>query len=171
LIIVFKLLVIQLVGLLAVGSVWVSQTEPPSEHESAGKKTFEVSKIDESITKELLKAWKHAHNGVDNIEAAVLILENLDGSYRATRLPHTNEVDKVTFKWDPARIAVVHTHPTRLDPKPSEVDMRLAARFGVPILTMTCSGMYMYDPVTKRITLIQRNLDWLSASKWKRNAQ
>jgi len=128
--------------------------------------TFVLSKINEQVTSEFLKAWNHAHNGIDNIEAALLIFENLDGSYRAIALRHTNEANKVTFKWDPAAIAIVHTHPSRVDPKPSSEDMRIADKFGVPILTLTSSGAYMYDPSTRRITQLQNNLDWLEPSSW-----
>jgi hypothetical protein len=128
--------------------------------------SFELSQIDGSITREFVKAWNHSHNGVDNVEALVFIFRNLDGSYWATAQGPTNESNKVRFKWDPAAIALVHTHPTSLDPKPSTQDMRVGDRFGVPIFTISRWGMFMYDPNTRRVTKIRHNLDWLVASKW-----
>ena len=81
-------------------------------------------------------------------------------------LGHTNETNKFGFKWDPAAIAIAHTHPNNKDPNPSSEDMRVADKLGVPILTITRWGMYMYDPSTHRITQVQNNLDWLKPSSW-----
>jgi len=135
------------------------------------KGTFDLSKIDESITTEFRKAWNRSHNGIDNIEAGIFILQNVDGSYRAIEMRYNNESNGITIIVDPAAIALAHTHPTKLDPKPSAADIRVADKYCVPIFTITSWGMYMYDPSTKKIIQIQNNLDWLSASKWKRDAQ
>jgi hypothetical protein len=143
-----------------------------SDGEPAGtRSSFDLSKIDEAITKEFLKAWNYSHNGIDSVEGLVLIFRMLDGSYKAISLGPTNESTARRFQWDSAAIAVVHTHPTRFDPKPSTGDMQLSDRFGVPIFTITQSGMYMYDPHTKKTTKVQNNLDWLNASKWNRYSQ
>lgn len=170
--IIYKVLLILMLDLLAVGLVAASQTEMQSfDCESSPKGTFDLSKIDESITKEFMKAWNRSHNGIDSIEAGIYIFRNVDGSYRCIEMRYTNEPGGITTTMDPAAIALVHTHPTRLDPKPSDADIRVADKYCVPIFTITSWGMYMYDPKTKKITLIQHNLEWLSASKWKRNAQ
>jgi hypothetical protein len=143
-----------------------------SEGESGGTSTsFDLSKIDESITREFVKAWNHSHNGVDNVESLVFIFRSLDGSYWAIAQGPTNETNKVRFKRDPAAIALVHTHPTNLDPKPSTEDMRVGDRFGVPIFTISRWGMFMYYPNTRRVTEIQHNLDWLDAAKWRQTHQ
>jgi len=128
--------------------------------------SFVLSKINEQVTSEFLKAWNHSHNGVDSIEGVVLIFCKTDGSYFANGLVHTNETNRFSFKWDPAAIAIAHTHPNNKDPNPSSEDTRVADRLGVPIFTLTRWGMYMYDPVTHRITQVQNNLDWLEPSSW-----
>jgi hypothetical protein len=170
--IIYKVLLILMFDLLAVGSVAASHIKTQSlDCESTHDRTFDLSKIDESMTKQFLKAWNHSHNGIDNIEAGLLIFQNPDGSYRAVGTPHTNQPDALTIDLDPDAIAIVHTHPNKLDPKPSAQDMRVADGHGMPILTITSWGMYMYDPCTKKVTKIQNNLDWLSATKFKRNNQ
>jgi hypothetical protein len=128
--------------------------------------SVDLSKINERVTSEFLKAWNSSHNGVDNVEAVVFIFCKVDGSYFANALGQTNETNKFRFKWDPAAIAIAHTHPTSIDPKPSRQDTRVADRLGVPIFTMSRWGMYMYDPGTQRITKVQNNLDWLDPSRW-----
>ena len=170
---VSKLLLIPMSILLVVGLVPARQTETLSpDREPAGRRTtFDLSKIDESITKEFRKAWDKSHQGIDNRESVVLIFQNVDGSYRATTLGVTNQSNRVTFRWNPAAIAIVHTHPSKVDPKPTLHDMQTGDRIGVPIFTITRWGMFMYDPGTKQITEIQHNLDWLSASKWNHNSQ
>lgn len=127
---------------------------------------FDFSKINEGVTKEFLKAWNYSHNGVDNIEAVVLIFRKIDGSYFANSLGRTNESSKFRFKWDPAAIAIAHTHPTSIDPKPSKADMELSDRLRIPIFTMTRSGMYMYNPSAKQTFKIKDALDWLDAARW-----
>jgi len=63
-------------------------------------------------------------------------------------------------------IAVVHTHPNGVDPKPAGDDLRLADRFGVPVFTITQRGMYVYDPDTKKVSLVKAGLEWLESAKW-----
>jgi hypothetical protein len=168
-----RTLVIQIFTLFAFAFLGTCPTvSANSDGEPAETRTsFDLSKIDESITREFMKAWNHSHNGVDNVEALVFIFRNLDGSYWAISQGPTNETNKVRFKSDPAAIALVHTHPTNLDPKPSTEDMRVGDRFGVPIFTITRWGMFMYDPNTRRVTKIHHNLDWLDAAKWRQAHQ
>ena len=137
----------------------IDETAPTSS-------SIDLSKINQQVTTEFLKAWNSSHNGVDKVEAVVLIFSRADGSYFAAALAQTNESNKLRFKWDPAAIAIAHTHPTTLDPKPSIEDKRIADKLGVPIFTMSRWGMYMYDPVTKQIRKVQNNLDWLDPSRW-----
>lgn len=56
---------------------------------------------------------------------------------------------------------MVHTHPNRCNARPSAHDRALGDRFQVAILTLTNRGMFMYDPATKKITLIKDGLKWL----------
>ncbi|HEX6729553.1 MAG TPA: hypothetical protein VF074_06065, partial [Pyrinomonadaceae bacterium] len=72
-----------------------------------------------------------------------------------------------SFVWDPNTIAVVHTHPNNREPEPHGRDLVVANRFGVPVLTITSKGMYMYDPTTKQITRVHKRLDWRDEYRWK----
>ena len=45
-------------------------------------------------------------------------------------------------------------------------DLRTADRFGIPVLTITRRGMHVYDPDTKKISLVREGLDWLDSTKW-----
>ena len=168
-----KLLVIVILNLLAFAFVEARQTaSASSDGELAETRTgFDLSKIDEGVTEQFKKAWEYSRCGTAYVEGVVFIFKKSDGSYRARALPPNNEFDKLTFKWDPDAIAIVHTHPTNCNPRPTTNDMRLADRRHVPMFTITLDGMYMYDPTTKRITKIQENLDWLKASKWNRRTQ
>jgi len=139
--------------------------------ETAGTSSrVDLSKINQQVTTEFLKAWNSSHNGVDKVEAVVLIFCRADGSYFAAALGQTNESNKLRFKWDPAAIAIAHTHPTSLDPKPSNEDKRVADKLGVPIFAMSRWGMYMYDPGTRRTSKVQDSLDWLEPSSWARDS-
>ena len=168
-----KLLVITILNLLAFAVVEARQTTfASSDGELAGTRPgFDLSKIDEGVTEQFKKAWEYSRCGTAYVEGLVFIYKNSDGFYRARAVPPNNEFDKLTFKWDPEAIAIVHTHPTNCNPRPTTTDMGLADKYHVPMFTITLDGMYMYDPDTKRITKVQQNLDWLKASKWNRRIQ
>ena len=128
---------------------------------------FSLERIDRNIIKEFVKAWEQVALGMKLTEAVVLILPTSDGSYRAVNRGSPNQAYKFSFVWDVNTIAVVHTHPNNRDPEPNGEDIALADRFGVPVLTITSKGMYMYDPMTKQITRVHKSLDWLDESKWR----
>jgi len=168
-----KLLVIAILNLLAFAFVEARQTTLASSDSElvATRAGFDLSKIDGGVTEQFKKAWEYSRCGTAYVEGLVFIFKNSDGSYRARALPPNNEFDKLTFKWDQDAIALVHTHPTNCNPRPTTNDMRIADKYRVPMFTITLDGMYMYDPNTKRITKVQENLDWLKASKWNRRTQ
>lgn len=128
--------------------------------------TFALGAVDEDVIKQFNKAWKQSWHGTQMNEAVVLILRNTDGSLKAMTLPQTNEPYGFTFAWNPATVAIVHTHPNSCDPKPQTADKEIADRLRVPIFTITSKGMFMYDPTTKQITKIFEGLDWLESSRW-----
>jgi hypothetical protein len=133
---------------------------------SEGKHVFTLSKIDEGVVKEFRAAWRRVGSGIRAVESVVLIFRNADGSYRATSAGFTNEFRRFTFTWNPEAIAIIHTHPKDRKPEPHEADMQLADRLGVPVITITLSGMYVYDPITKSTIKVKEGLDWLNATKW-----
>ena len=127
---------------------------------------FEMTRINVEVIKEFRKVWRISGLGINNVEGFVRVLLRPDGTYAAQSLGMSNEYKKFTFKWDPQTVAIVHTHPNNHDPRPSGQDLDLSNRFQIPIFTLTNRGMYMYDPLTRRITLVHQGLDWLNPLKW-----
>ncbi|SRR6266404_4635531 len=122
--------------------------------------------IDRRVIKEFDKAWRASGDGTNDREGVVLIFRMEDGSYTGRPQGFTNEYKKFTFKWNSAVLAIVHTHPNSCDPRPSPQDERVAEKYDVPIFTITISGMYVYDPATKKTSKVLNGLDWLNLSTY-----
>lgn len=60
-----------------------------------------------------------------------------DCSILARSQGKSGEQKHFTFGWRSNIIAVVHTHPNGVDPKPESYDLRLPDRFGFPFFTIT----------------------------------
>ncbi len=127
---------------------------------------FDFTKIGKQVVREFENAWSYAKAGTSPQEGLVLIFRMLDGSYRAREAGRTHEYKQVSFDWQPNAIAIVHTHPNSVNPKPSSEDREVADRLGVPIFTITSSGMFMYDPHSRKTTIVHIGLDWLNVAKW-----
>jgi hypothetical protein len=127
---------------------------------------FAISKFDKAIVNEFSKAWQRSLNGTSAVEGVVVILRMGDGTYKGKELGSTNEIRRFTFRWHPATVAVVHTHPNASDPKPRDEDLFLADHHDVPVFTITSRGMYVYEPGTKKVRRVLEGLDWLDASKF-----
>jgi hypothetical protein len=127
-----------------------------------------LSEVDDDLISQFKKAWVVSKAGFDSSEGLVLIFLLKDGHYRGQALGSTNEYDQVSFKWNPATIAVVHTHPNSINARPSTIDRLAAEKLGIPIFTITNRGMYVYNPTTMKTTMVMDDLDWLEPSKWAR---
>ena len=125
-----------------------------------------LRKIDKGVIREFERAWEISGDGRYCQEGVVLIFSMKDGSYRGKSLGSTGEYQKVTFNWNPAAVAIVHTHANGRDPRPSEQDQWVARKYDVPIFTITMRGMYVYDPATGITVKVLDDLDWLNPSKW-----
>ena len=126
-----------------------------------------LSRIDDRVVQEMEQAWRGVGAGVDSQEAVILLFRMPDGSIQARPQSATNEHKSFTVKWHPSAIAILHTHPISVNPRPSRVDQEVADKLGVPIFTITTRGMYVYDPKSKNTWMVQPRLDWLNPSKWK----
>jgi hypothetical protein len=136
---------------------------PPSGFQPGPANTARVS-IDKGLSREFESAWRLSAAGTSGREGVVLIFRMKDGSYVGKTLGYTNEIRKFTFKWNPAAMAIVHTHPNGSDPKPADQDKRIANKYGVLNFTISIRGMYVYDPVTKKTSKVLNGLDWLDQS-------
>jgi hypothetical protein len=130
------------------------------------KTAFIISKIDAAVTKEFQEAWHLSRSGSDGFEGLVLMYSTPNGSILARSQGKSDEQKQFTFGWTSNIIAVVHTHPNDVDPRPVGADLRLADRFRVPIFTITRRGMYVYDPDTRKTSMVQDGLNWLDSSRW-----
>ena len=129
---------------------------------------FVMATINQRTVEAFNSAWRRSGNGTSPHEGVVLILKMLDGSYKAIDMGSTNEHKQFTFRWHPATIAIVHTHPNSSDPRPQHDDIAIADKYQVPIFTITSRGMYVYDPRSKKLTKVMSDLDWLSVSNWEK---
>jgi hypothetical protein len=127
--------------------------------------SYAISKFNSEIVKEFGKIWRQSGNGAGQTEGVVLILRMANGTYSARSQGITNEFKKFTFRWHPAAIAIVHTHPNTSDPRPQLDDIKVADKYSVPVFTVTAHGMYVYDPSTKKISMVISGVDWLDARK------
>lgn len=130
-----------------------------------------LATLDEGVIKALRQAWMASGDGTTSRECVVLIFRMADGSYRPKLQAFTNQYRMSTFKWNPAAIAIVHTHPNSCDPKPAEQDKRVADKYGVPNFTISISGMYVYDPATKKTSKLMNGLDWLNLPSIQMNSK
>jgi len=162
-----RVLFMTMAALLFTTSVGGAQTLHDADQTSAAAV---MSRFDRGIVKAFREAWQRAAIGTLAIEAVVLILRNADGSCKATLPQPTNENRRLTFHWQPGTIAVVHTHPNSNSPRPSPADIEIAERFHVPMFTLTIKGMFLYDPATKVISMVQPGIDWMDEAKWTRYA-
>ncbi len=119
---------------------------------------------DRRVLKEFDTAWHLSADGTNGREAVVLIFRKDDGGYLGRLQGFSNELQKASFKWNPAALAIVHTHPNKSVPVPTEQDRRVADKYHVPNFTITISGMYVYDPATKKTSKVLNGLDWLDAA-------
>jgi hypothetical protein len=129
---------------------------------------FVISKFDERTIQAFGTAWRRSGNGSQPLEGVVLILQMADGGYSGREMGSTNEHKRFTFRWHPATIAIVHTHPNSSDPRPQDEDLLVAQKYQVPIFTITSRGMYVYDPRSKKMSKVMNNLDWLEISNWRK---
>jgi hypothetical protein len=135
------------------------------------KSAFIISEIDAAVTKEFQEAWRLSRNGSDGFEGLVLVYPTHDGSILARSQGKSSEQKEFTFGWTSNIIAVVHTHPNGVDPKPAGHDLQLADRFLIPVFTITQRGMYVYDPGIRKTSMVQDGLNWLDSSKWNHDRQ
>jgi proteasome lid subunit RPN8/RPN11 len=127
---------------------------------------FDFSRVNQQMTKEFEKAWRVAKAGTSEYEGVVLAYQLADGSHYVEALKSTNEFKKFTFTWDERIVAIFHTHPKSVDPRPSSDDVQVADKYKVLMFTLTTRGMYVYDPGTRKTSAVMYGLDWLNASKW-----
>jgi hypothetical protein len=124
-----------------------------------------ISTFDVSLVNELQRSWRSVQNGKSTHESVILILRTVAG-FQARRLPLTFEHRKATFAWHPAIVAVIHTHPNDCPARPQPDDIAIADKHRVFMFTLTDTGMYVYDPITRQTGKVIDGLLWLDEKTW-----
>ena len=127
---------------------------------------FDLTRIDDGLCNEFAKAWRVSSNGSTGEEGLVLVFRMVGGRYAGRSLGATSERLKFTFKWVPNAIAIVHTHPNHRPPRPSEEDELIAIKYGVPVFTITATGMFVFDPEIRQTRKVMEGLDWLDPANF-----
>lgn len=79
-----------------------------------------------------------AQGGMSAFEQAVFVVRMPSGRFAFVRWPEANIKNESRWigRFPPGVVAIAHTHPNWL-PKPSEIDIRLAASAGVAVYVIT----------------------------------
>jgi len=91
--------------------------------------------------------------------------------YRCRKWPTSNERKKQVWIGSKPNdaVALAHTHPVNVDPKPSITDRSLAMKIGIPIYTISSKGIWKVNPdgviSQEEGSKWQRNLDMETASR------
>jgi hypothetical protein len=106
-------------------------------------------------------AWIQARCGNTNFEAAF----RLDGSAADFRVvgaipSHLFMEQEMPFIRG-RTFAFFHVHPTQADPAPSQNDRALADKYRVKMFTIHRFGLYLYDPATRKTTLLRSGAKWM----------
>ena len=156
-------------SLIVLGLIWTALVIDVNGQSLTGRskaEPFDLSRIDARAVDQFYLAWRCSQVGTSDREALVLMFRKPDGSYLAAYQGCSDEFAKYRFAWRPGIIAIVHTHRNIDDPRPSSQDQSVADRFGVPIVTITRRGMFVYDPFIKKTDKVMSGLDWLQTSKF-----
>jgi len=111
----------------------------------------------------LKSVLERSHHGTSELEAAAWLVETstAGGELGCLAWPPTDETGLVRWSGPLPRrlVAQVHSHPTRATsgrkwtPRPSWNDCQTARQLGVPVLTVSLSGVYECRPADGRIVL------------------
>jgi len=123
------------------------------------------------VIQAMKKAWSQSANGTSGVEAGFR-LDGTPRSYKIIPNAFTNQQKMQSLKIIPGlTFAIFHVHPnnsTRFPSTPKnnsqsnkDGDTGIADRFKMQIYVMHKDGMTMYDPITKEVTELRKNLDWL----------
>jgi hypothetical protein len=113
-----------------------------------------------AVVEAMKNVWRQARHGALEIEASF----RLDGSlsdYTISHAPLTFQFAKQTILIIPGKtFAVFHVHPISRPGTPSRIDRHFADKYKIKMYTLHISGLYEYDPATKRTTSLRQGQDW-----------
>jgi hypothetical protein len=94
------------------------------------------------------RLWEAARFGHEISERAAWVLRDDAGGVRWLAWPDGRRYRRA--RWDGPvprdAVAIAHTHPAAVDPKPSEKDIETARQLRVPVYTVSRSGIWKAGP-------------------------
>ncbi|PYQ60055.1 MAG: hypothetical protein DMF58_09455 [Acidobacteria bacterium] len=98
-------------------------------------------------------------------EVAAFVVREPDGNLQCVLWPTSGQYEAQAFRGvvPDNVVAIVHTHPPRMDPRPSPGDIKAAQRLGLAIYVLTRHGIYAADPSGAVVPVIERP-DWITAA-------
>ena len=96
---------------------------------------------------------------------ARVVVREPDGNLQCVLWPTSGQYEAQAFRGvvPDNVVAIVHTHPPRMDPRPSPGDIKAAQRLGLAIYVLTRHGIYAADPSGAVVPVIERP-DWITAA-------
>lgn len=94
------------------------------------------------------RLWAAADFGSTPRECAAWIVRDDSEGLRWVSWPNGRQFLSAKWKgaFPPGAVAIVHTHPATVDPRPSGQDVETARQVGVPIYTVSRSGIWKAVP-------------------------
>lgn len=103
--------------------------------------------LEAGLRDEAFRLWKAAGFGVERSEVAAWAVPGASGvTWRAWPSDRRDLRSRWLGPPPPGAVAIVHTHPAVVDPRPSSTDRATAARLGVAVYTVSRSGIWKAEP-------------------------
>lgn len=104
--------------------------------------------LESTLRPPAFRLWESAGFGKETSERAAWVLKDDAGRVRWLAWPNGRRY--LRARWEgpvPAdAVAIAHTHPTTVDPKPSEQDVETARELRMPVYTVSRSGIWKALP-------------------------
>jgi hypothetical protein len=114
--------------------------------------------LESSLRPPAYRLWEEGSFGGEARERAAWVLAVDAGHVRWQAWPDGRGYLRARWKGPvPAdAVAIVHTHPAVVDPRPSPQDLESARRVGVPIYTVSRAGIWKAEPDGSVVTVDDR---------------
>lgn len=103
---------------------------------------------EEELVPRFFSLFAAAGYGSDPSERAAWAVRREDGSFHLIPWPVTNRAREASWDGPPPAgvVALIHTHPSKLSPKPSRQDEYVALRLALPVYTISRQAVWKALP-------------------------
>jgi hypothetical protein len=104
--------------------------------------------LESTLRSPAYRLWQAAGFGHESTELAAWVLVDDAGHVSWLMWPDERKYRRAHWKGPrPADVvAIAHTHPIAVDPKPSLIDVETAQKLGIPVYTISRSGIWKAAP-------------------------